>query len=99
MDLAVGALNVALAQRSTRTAGVIRTGVLFFWNDGLWDLNVFAHSFVVLRHAERLRDGACPGATSCLWSSNSQSELGFFGLPGSGYRGCGRRLSHAWLDD
>ena len=93
----VGVLNVALAQRSMQTADAIRTSVLFFWNDGLWDLDALAHSFVVLRHAERVRDGACPSAASCLRPPNSQSELGFFGFPGSGYGRCRWRLGHALL--
>ena len=70
--------------------GVLHTGVLFFWNGGLWNPDILAHSLVVLWHAERFRDSACPRTTSDLRSSNSQSKLRFLGLSGSGNRG--RRL-------
>ena len=77
--------------------GVLHTGVLFFWNGGLWDPDVLAHSFVVLWHTERFRNGACPGATGDLRSSNSQSKLRFLGLPGSGNRRRRLRLGGACL--
>ena len=97
MDLGIGVLDVTLAQRSRQITDIIRTRVLFLWNRSLWDLNAFVHSLVILRHAERFRDGACAGAAGCLGSPDPQSELGFLGLPGSGYRGCRWRLGCAWL--